>query len=135
MVDGICRSLQQDRHSHKEHSASLNTCNDSKNPLAPLHITCNIHNLYFSTPRPPSPHPRMCKCIYSLHLLGRNHQLGANVLVEVLGADDLELHGGLLEREPVLVRVLGRLGRGVVADDGVEAGDQHEAVGTVSRDS
>jgi hypothetical protein len=69
-----------------------------------------------------------------LGLLRRNHELGADVLVEVLGADDLELHGGLLEREAVLVRVLGGLGGGVVADDGVEAGDQHKPFMNISID-
>ena len=62
----------------------------------------------------------------SLGLLGRNHELRADVLVEVLRADDLELHGSLLQCQAVLVGVLGGLGGGVVADDGVEAGDQHK---------
>ena len=67
-----------------------------------------------------------CSSHLELGLLGRNHKLRADVLVKVLLADDLELHGGFLQCKAVLVCVLCGLGRGVVADDGVEAGNKHE---------
>lgn len=61
-------------------------------------------------------------------LCGSNHELWANVLVKVLFADDLELERTFLERNPLLVCVLSGLRGGVVANDRVEAGDQHQAV-------
>jgi hypothetical protein len=61
-----------------------------------------------------------------LVLLGSDHQLRADVGVELLLAESLELHGALLEGKTLLVSVLGNLAGHVVADDGVEAGDQHE---------
>ena len=48
--------------------------------------------------------------------------------VKVLLAESLELHGALLEGEALLVGVLGDLAGHVVADDGVEAGDEHEGL-------
>lgn len=48
--------------------------------------------------------------IHFLFLLRRvDHELRPNVLVEVLLANDLELHGALLESNSFLVRVLGGL--------------------------
>lgn len=61
-----------------------------------------------------------------LGLLWGDHEFGTNVAVKVLLAEGLELHGGLLESEALLVGVLGDLAGHVVADDGVEAGDKHE---------
>ena len=61
-----------------------------------------------------------------LVLLGSDHQLRANVGVELLLAESLELHGALLEGKTLLVSVLGHLAGHVVTNDGVEAGDQHE---------
>jgi hypothetical protein len=63
-----------------------------------------------------------------LVLRGVDHQFRADVLVEVGFADDLELEGGFLERETILVRVLGGFAGGIVANDGVEAGYEHETV-------
>lgn len=57
---------------------------------------------------------------------GVDHEFGTDVLVKVFFADDLELEGGLLEREALFVRVLCRFAGGIVADDGVEAGYQHQ---------
>lgn len=59
-------------------------------------------------------------------LLRSDHKLGTNVGVELLLAESLELHSGLLESEALLVGVLGDLAGHVVADDGVEAGDEHK---------
>ena len=60
-------------------------------------------------------------------VVGRvDHELWSDVLVKVGFTNDLELEGGLLEGEAVLVGVLGSLAGGVVADDGVEAGNQHQ---------
>jgi hypothetical protein len=61
-------------------------------------------------------------------LLGADHQLGTDVLVKVLFAKSLELHGTLLQGKTLLVCVLGDLGGHVVSNDGVEAGDKHETV-------
>jgi len=57
---------------------------------------------------------------------GVDHEFGPDVLVKVRLADDIELERSLLEREVVLVSVFGGLASGVVADDRVEAGDEHE---------
>lgn len=60
-------------------------------------------------------------------VVGRvDHELWSDILVKVGFADDFELEGGLLEGEVVLVGVLGSLASGVVANDGVEAGNQHQ---------
>jgi len=59
-------------------------------------------------------------------LLGRKHELWTDVLVEFLLAQSFELHGTLLKRRALLVRVLGDLAGHVVTDDGVEAGDKHQ---------
>lgn len=53
------------------------------------------------------------------------------MLVKVLLAESLQLHGALLQSQVLLVRVLGHLGRHVVADHGVQARHQHQT-GTVS---
>lgn len=63
---------------------------------------------------------------------GTDHELGADELVKVLLGEGVELEGGLLEGETLLVGVLGDLGGHVVADLGVEGGDQHEAVGLLA---
>lgn len=47
------------------------------------------------------------------------------MFIEIRFAQGFQLHGAFLEREALFVGVLGDLGRLVVADDGVEAGDEH----------
>lgn len=59
-------------------------------------------------------------------LLGSKHQLGTDVLVKVLLAESLELHSTLLKSDTLLVSVLGDLGGHVVANDGVQAGHEHQ---------
>jgi len=66
------------------------------------------------------------RLVLGLVLGGVDHKLRPDVLVKVRLADDLELERSLLECEVVLVCVFGGLAGGVVADDGVEAGDEHE---------
>jgi len=66
------------------------------------------------------------RLVLGLVLGGVDHKFGPDVLVKVRLADNLELERSLLEREVVLVCVFGGLASGVVADDGVEAGDKHE---------
>ena len=61
-------------------------------------------------------------------VLGGNHEFGPDVLVKVCFADDFELERGFLERKAVLVCVFCRLAGGIVADDGVKASDEHQAV-------
>jgi hypothetical protein len=85
-------------------------------PFAALHCT-DMLQLNFT----------FAACL-SLHLLGGNHQLRADVLVKVLRADDLQLHSSLLQCQVVLVRVLGSLAGSVVANDGVEASNQHQTI-------
>lgn len=46
--------------------------------------------------------------------------------VEVLLAKGLQLHSTLLQSETLLVGVLSDLGRHVVTDNGVQAGDEHQ---------
>src|SRR3712207_7834270 len=58
--------------------------------------------------------------------LFRSHLLGLDVLVELLGREQAELDGRLLERDAPLVRVLGDPGGVVVADVRVERRHQHE---------
>jgi len=70
-----------------------------------------------------------------LVLLGSDHQLGADVVVELLLTESLELHGALLEGEALLVGVLGDLAGHVITDDWVEAGDQHERLVHQSADA
>ena len=73
-------------------------------------------------------HVALCRnlnLLLRLVLLGRNHQLWADILVKVLFADDLELQRGSLQRDAVLVRILCRLAGGIVPNDGIEAGHQH----------
>ena len=78
----------------------------------------------FLQARPPLPFPSP----HSLTLLLRTqHQLRPHIAIEVRLAQRPQLHGALLERESLRVRVLGHLGCHVVADDGVEARDEHEA--------
>lgn len=61
-------------------------------------------------------------------LCGSNHELWADVLVEVLFADDLQLKRAFLKGNTLLVCVLSGFRGGIVANDRVEAGDQHQAV-------
>ena len=68
------------------------------------------------------------RLVLGLVLGGVDHKLRPDVLVKVRLADDLELERSLLEREVVLVCVFCGLAGGVVADDGVEAGNEHETV-------
>lgn len=65
-------------------------------------------------------------------LLGSKHQLGADVLVKVLLAEGLKLHSTLLQGNTLLVSVLGDLGGHVVANDGVQAGHEHQTKKIVS---
>lgn len=65
-------------------------------------------------------------------LLGADHQLRADVLVEVLLAQSLELHSTLLQGQTLLVGVLGDLGGHVIANNGVQAGNQHQTTYLVS---
>ena len=90
---------------------------DSSPRLCVLYcIVFYIFTIYFQSPR----------LVLGL-VFGRvDHELRPDVLVEVRLADDLELERSLLEREVVLVCVFGGLAGGVVADDGVEAGNEHE---------
>ena len=64
----------------------------------------------------------------SLLLLGTQHQLRPHMSIKLLLAERLELHRAFFKRKPLFVRVLGDFGRHVVADDGVETGDEHQAV-------
>jgi len=68
------------------------------------------------------------RLVLGLVLGGVDHKLGPDVLVKVRFADDLKLERSLLERQVVLVSVFGGLAGGVVADDRVEAGNEHETV-------
>jgi hypothetical protein len=61
-----------------------------------------------------------------LLLLRSQHQLRADMLLKVLFTEGLELHRALLERNALLVCVLGDLGRHVVPDDRVQAGNKHQ---------
>lgn len=67
-----------------------------------------------------------------LHLalvrLGPDHELRLDERVELVRGQGVELHGAALEGQALLVRVLGYLGRHVVTDLGVEAGNQHKPV-------
>lgn len=65
--------------------------------------------------------------VSSLPLLGAQHQFRPNISVKVFLAQCLELHRTLLERRPLLVRILGHLRSHVVADDWVQAGYKHKA--------
>lgn len=65
-------------------------------------------------------------------LLGSQHQLGTHVLVELLRAQSLQLHSGLLQGQALLVGVLGDLGGHVVTNDGVQAGHEHQTKQSVS---
>ena len=61
-------------------------------------------------------------------LLGSEHELGADVFVELLRAKSLKLHSTLLEGKVLLVSVLGNLGSHVVTNDRVQAGDEHQTI-------
>lgn len=74
-----------------------------------------IHHPSFN-PFPPPPQ------ILQLRL-GAQHQFRTDVFLEIRLAQRFQLHGAFLEREALSVGVFGDLGRLVVADDGVEAGD------------
>jgi len=107
---------------------------------------CNHHcTLLVSTNHPP-PHSYQrkqrpaqkktkAKLIYNAHqtpifilalVLGSNHQLRPDELVELGLRKGLELERALLQGDALLVRVLGHLGGHVVADLRIEAGHQHE---------
>ena len=59
---------------------------------------------------------------------GSDHELGLDKRVKLLLGQGVELESALLEGEALLVRVLGHLAGHVVANLGVEAGDEHEPV-------
>ena len=63
-----------------------------------------------------------------LQLLGSQHQLGADMLVELLGAESLELHSTLLQSKVLLVSVLGHLGGHVVTNYRVQASHKHQTI-------
>lgn len=63
-----------------------------------------------------------------LVLGGDDHELRLDERVKLLRGESLELHGALLESEALLVGVLGNLAGHVVANLGVEAGDEHETI-------
>lgn len=68
--------------------------------------------------------------LYSLRLVlaGDNHELGLDECVKLLLGEGVELHGALLEGQALLVRILGDLAGHVVANLGVEAGDEHKTI-------
>jgi hypothetical protein len=73
--------------------------------------------------------------LHLLLLLGSKHELRTDVLIKVLLAQSLELHGTLLEGKTLLVSVLCDLGGHVVANDRVKAGDKHKRLVEKSIDS
>lgn len=64
-----------------------------------------------------------CVC---LKLLRANHQLGADKGVKLFLSKGVELHGGFLKSQTLLVSILGNLAGHVIANLGVEASDQHK---------
>lgn len=62
----------------------------------------------------------------SLLFLGADHQLRADVFVKVLLAQSLELHGALLQRQALLVGILGHFRGHIVPDNWVQAGNKHQ---------
>eukprot|EP01136_Pigoraptor_vietnamica_P003255 Opistho-1_new@32269 len=59
-------------------------------------------------------------------LLRPKHELGAHEAIKLLLREQLEAERGFLERQAFLVRELGGLGGSIVANLGVECGDEHE---------
>lgn len=59
---------------------------------------------------------------------GCDHELWSNILIEVLLADNLEVERRLLQTQAILVRVFGGLACCIVANDRVQACDEHETV-------
>jgi hypothetical protein len=66
-------------------------------------------------------------------LLGADHQLRTHVLVKILLAESLELHGARLQGDALLVGILCNLGRHVVSDDRVQACNKHQTVTWISQ--
>ena len=66
--------------------------------------------------------------VHLFQLLGSQHQLGADILVELLGAESLELHSALLQSKVLLVSVLGHFGGHVVTNDRVQASHEHQTI-------
>lgn len=55
-----------------------------------------------------------------------DHELRLDEAVKLLGGESLELHGGILQGETLLVSVLGDLAGHVVSNLGIEASNKHE---------
>lgn len=62
----------------------------------------------------------------SFMLLRLKHQLWPDILVEISFTQRLQLHGRLFQCQALLVRILRYFGRHIVANDRIEASDQHQ---------
>lgn len=63
-----------------------------------------------------------------LYIRRSNHELRLHQAVELLLCERLELHGTLLQRQTLLVGILGHLAGHIVANLGVKACHQHQAI-------
>ena len=61
-------------------------------------------------------------------LLRPNHQLRPHQAIKLLRAQRTQLHRRLTQRQPLLMRVLGDLTRGIVANTRVQARDEHKTL-------
>jgi hypothetical protein len=57
-----------------------------------------------------------------------DHEFGSDLLVELLGSEEAERDGRLLEGRSLLVSLLGALGDVVITEMGVEDGGEHEGL-------
>lgn len=63
-----------------------------------------------------------------LYLLRSYHELGLHQGVKLVLSQRLELHGTLLQRQTLLVGILGHFAGHIVANLGVEACYQHQTI-------